>query len=178
MQMARLMGEFRACARQRDDPVGVVQALNESVCARNLTWTSFVTLQYVVIDTVSQTLQFICAGHPPLFLCHRDGQVDWLGQVANLPLGIDASFVYQHEEYPLQPGDRLLLYSDGAYEAKDEAGHIFSLSQLAAAFAEAPQAPELAIETLRRILADFTASVTLGDDTTFFCVYAWDSEPH
>lgn len=178
MQMARLMGEFRACVRQRDDPVGVVQTLNESVCDRNLTFASFVTLQYVVIDMALQTMQFICAGHPPLFLWHPDGQVDWLGQVANLPLGIDASFVYQHEEYPFLPGDRLLLYSDGAYEAKNEAGHIFSLTQLAAAFAGTPHAPEAAIETLRRILADFTASVALGDDTTFFCVHALDREPH
>ncbi len=177
MHMARLMGEFRACVRQREDPVGVVQALNESVCARNLTWTSFVTLQYVVIDTTSQTLSFICAGHPPLFLCHADGQVDWLGQVPNLPLGIDATFVYQHEEYSFLPGDRLLLYPDGAYEAENAAGHLFSLSQLATAFAEAPPEPEVAIQTLRRILADFTASATLDDDTTFLCVHALDNEP-
>ncbi len=172
MQMARLMGDFRACVRQREDPVSVVQALNESVCARNLTWTSFVTLQYVVIDTALQTLAFICAGHPPLFLCHADGQVEWLGQVANLPLGIDASFAYQHETYPLAPGDRLLLYSDGAYEAKNEAGHIFSLAQLAKTFAAAPATPEVAIETLRHTLSAFTASDTLSDDTTCFCVHA------
>ncbi len=175
MQMARLMGEFRACARQRDDPVGVVQALNESVCARNLAWTSFVTLQYVVIDLALRSLQFICAGHPPLFLCHADGQVDWLGQVANLPLGIDASFIYQQEAYPLLPGDRLLLYSDGAYEAKNEAGDMFSLSQLAAVFADTPPAPEATIETLRGILADFTGSASLDDDTTFFCAQALDT---
>ncbi len=172
MQMARLMGEFRACVRQREDPISVVQALNESVCARNVTWTSFVTLQYVVIDTVQQTLEFICAGHPPLMMCHADGQVAWLGQAENLPLGIDVSFTYQPETYPMMPGDQLLLYSDGAYEAKDEAGQMFSLSQLATAFASTPKAPEAAIQLLRHRLALFSASDTLADDTTFFCVYA------
>ena len=172
MQMARLMGEFRACVCQREEPRRVVQALNESVCARNLTWTSFVTLQYVVIDTVRKTLEYICAGHPPLIMCHADGQMAWLGQVANLPLGIDVSFAYQSETYPILPGDRLLLYSDGAYEAKNKDGDMFSLSQLAATFAATPKAPEAAVQVLRHALTHFTASEALADDTTLFCVYA------
>ncbi len=172
MQMARLMGEFRACVRQRHDPLSVVQALNESVCARNLTWTSFVTLHYVVIDTAQQRLKFICAGHPPLILCPADDQVVWLGQAENVPLGIDAAFSYQPETYPLTPGDRLLLYSDGAYEAKNQKGEMFHLAQLATTFASAPHHPEMAIQSLRHHLAHFTASDTLADDTTFFCVHA------
>jgi sigma-B regulation protein RsbU (phosphoserine phosphatase) len=177
MQMARLMGDFRAAVRQREDPRSVVQALNESVCARNLTWSSFVTLQYVVIDTVRQSLEFICAGHPPLMLCHADGQLEWLGQAANLPLGIDVTYTYQTEVYTILPGDRLLLYSDGAYEAKNEASQMFGLAQLATAFATTPQTPEAAIEALRRTLTNFSNLETLADDTTFLCVYAPLSTP-
>lgn len=172
MQMARLMGEFRAAVRQREDPLSVVQALNASVCGRNLTWTSFVTLQYVVMDTARQALEFICAGHPPLLMCHADGQMEWLGQAANLPLGIDLSYTYQTEIHTVVPGDRLLLYSDGAYETKNKAGQMFGLSQLATAFARTPKAPEAAIQALRHMLADFSASDTLADDTTFLCAYA------
>jgi serine phosphatase RsbU (regulator of sigma subunit) len=172
MQMARLMGEFRAAVRQREDPLSVVQALNASVCGRNLTWTSFVTLQYVVMDTARQALEFICAGHPPLIMCHADGQMEWLGQAANLPLGIDLSYTYQTEIHTVVPGDRLLLYSDGAYETKNKAGQMFGLSQLATAFARTPKAPEAAIQALRHTLADFSASDTLADDTTFLCAYA------
>ncbi len=124
MQMARLMGELRACVSQRSDPVSVTRLLNESICARNMTWTSFITLQYVVLDLAAGGMQFICAGHPPLFLCHDDGQVVWLGKAANVPLGIDAAFAYQYEEYPLVSGDRLLLYSDGAYESQNAQGHM------------------------------------------------------
>jgi serine phosphatase RsbU (regulator of sigma subunit) len=177
MQMARLMGDFRAAVRQREDPRSVVQALNESVCARNLTWSSFVTLQYVVIDTARQSLEFICAGHPPLMLCHADGQLEWLGQAANLPLGIDVTYTYQTEVHTILPGDRLLLYSDGAYEAKNEASQMFGLAQLATAFATTPQTPEAAIEALRRTLTNFSNLETLADDTTFLCVYAPLSTP-
>jgi sigma-B regulation protein RsbU (phosphoserine phosphatase) len=172
MQMARLMGEFRAVVRHRADPRHVVQTLNELVCARNHTWTSFVTLQYVVIDMARRTLDFICAGHPPLIMCRADGRMEWLGEIANLPLGIDSSCIYQSETSTMMPGDRLLLYSDGAYEAKNEAGEMLTLARLAEAFASSPNNPEAAIHALRCQLADFTASDTLSDDTTLFCVYA------
>ncbi len=172
MQMARLMGEFRACVKQREDPMSVVHVLNDSVCARNLHWTSFVTLQYVVIDLAQQTLEFICAGHPPLIMCHADGEVEWLGRAENLPLGIDVSFAYQSETASMVPGDRLLLYSDGAYEAKNDAGQMFSLDRLTTSFAVTPHAPEAAIQVLRHRLALYAAADSLADDTTFFCIHA------
>jgi len=170
MQMARLMGEFRACVSQRSDPVSVVQALNESVYARNVEWTSFVTVQYVVLDLEAQQMQYLCAGHPPLFLCHPDGRVDWLGKKPNLPLGVDATFEYQQEESAFTAGDRLLLYSDGAYEVQNAAGEMLGLSRLAALLSQAPPWPHMTIRTLQDELAAFAAQPQNAyDDTTFVC---------
>ena len=170
MQMARLMGEFRACVSQRSDPVSVVQALNESVYARNVEWTSFVTVQYVVLDLEAQQMQYICAGHPPLFLCHTDGRVDWLGKEPNLPLGVDAAFGYQQEECAFTAGDRLLLYSDGAYEVQNAAGEMLGLSRLAALLSQTPPWPHMTIRTLQDELAAFAAQPQNAyDDTTFVC---------
>ena len=170
MQMARLMGEFRACVSQRSDPVSVVQALNESVYARNVEWTSFVTVQYVVLDLEAQQMQYICAGHPPLFLCHTDARVDWLGKEPNLPLGVDAAFRYRQEECALVAGDRLLLYSDGAYEVQNAAGEMLGLSRLAALLSQTPLLPHMTIRTLQDELAAFADQPQNAyDDTTFVC---------
>jgi sigma-B regulation protein RsbU (phosphoserine phosphatase) len=172
MQMARLMGEFRACLSRRSDPVSVVQALNESVCTRNVDWTSFVTLQYVVLDLAARQMTFICAGHAPLLLCAADGQVTWLGQTINRPLGIDAAFVYQYEAYTFKPGDRLLLYSDGAYELQNDRGERLGLARLATLFAAAPSPPSAAIGALREALVAFAGTQSLlHDDTTFVCAH-------
>jgi serine phosphatase RsbU (regulator of sigma subunit) len=170
MHMARLMGEFRACVSHRTDPEGVLQLLNELLCARNVEWTSFVTVQYVLLDLEEQRIQFICAGHPPVFLCHPDGQVERLGSVSNFPLGIDPTFVYHHEEHALLPGDRLLLYSDGAYELQDANGEMLGLSRLETLFAAAPVSPEATIRTLQKALTAFHQADSLHDDTTFVCV--------
>jgi sigma-B regulation protein RsbU (phosphoserine phosphatase) len=171
MQMARLMGEFRASVSHRADPEGVMQVLNELLCQRNIQWTSFVTVQYLVLDMLQQQIDFICAGHPPILLCHADGGIEQLGQVSNVPLGIDATFTYRQEVRQLQPGDRLLLYSDGAYELRDDQGAMFGLPRLADLFATAPPEPETAISLLQEALDAFGDTRSLHDDTTFLCVH-------
>jgi len=169
LQMARLMGEFRACVSHRSDPAGVMQVLNGLLCQRNVPWTSFVTAQYLVLDLAQGFVQFICAGHPPILLCRANGQMERLGAVSNIPLGIDANFVYCQETQRLAPGDRLLLYSDGAYEVQNAQGAMLGLSRLAELFAAAPPHPKAAIDALQGDLAAFGDTRILHDDTTFLC---------
>ena len=169
MQMARLMGEFRACVSHRINPAGVMQVLNGLLCQRNVPWTSFVTAQYLVLDLAQGFVRFICAGHPPILLCRANGQMEQLGAVSNIPLGIDANFVYRQETQRLAPGDRLLLYSDGAYEVQNAQGAMLGLSRLAELFAAAPPHPKAAIDALQGDLAAFGDTRTFHDDTTFLC---------
>jgi phosphoserine phosphatase RsbU/P len=169
MQMARLLGEFRASVSHRADPEGVMQVLNELLCQRNVQWTSFVTVQYVVLDMAQQQAHFICAGHPPIILCHADGQLEYIGAVSNVPLGIDEMFPYRQEFRQLSPGDRLLLYSDGAYEVRNTQGVMLGLSRLAEIFAAAPPEPEIAIRTIQKTLDAFGGTQSPHDDTTFLC---------
>ena len=122
LQMARLMGEFRACVSHCADPQSVMQVLNGLLCQRNLRFGSFVTVQYVVLDVRQRHMQFICAGHPPILLRHADGQIERLGAAPNIPLGVDETFAYHQEERQLVAGDTLLLYSDGTYERQDIQG--------------------------------------------------------
>ena len=151
--MARLMGEFRASVSHRADPEGVMQVLNELLCQRNVQWTSFVTIQYLVLDMARQHIRFICAGHPPIILCHADGRLEHLGALSNVPLGILMPCLpIARKPTNCSPGDRLLLYSDGAYELRDTHGGMLGLSRLADIFAAAPPQPELAIRTIQETL--------------------------
>lgn len=170
LQMARLMGEFRASVRHRADPEGVLQVLNGLLCQRNVQWTSFVTVQYLVLDVAQRYMQFICAGHPPILLCHANGEVEHLGRLSNLPLGIDDTFIYRQEECWLQPGDRMLLYSDGAYELHNTQGDMLGLSRLAELFATTSSSPRMAVEDIQRALDGFSGKHAPFDDTTLLCV--------
>jgi sigma-B regulation protein RsbU (phosphoserine phosphatase) len=170
MQMARLMGEFRACVSHCAEPEYVAQTLNGLLWQRNQRRTSFVTIQYLLLDQAQQTLQFVCAGHPPILLSRADGAIERLGALPNLPLGIDDQFIYRQEGHQLAPGDRLLLYSDGAYELQDVQGDMLGLSRLIELFARSSGSPADTIASIQQDLHRFSAVEGLHDDTTLLCV--------
>jgi len=169
LQMARLMGEFRACVRHCADPQSVVQVLNGLLCQRNLHFGSFVTVQYVVLDVRQRHMQFICAGHPPILLRHANGQIECLGAAENIPLGLEETFIYHQEEYQLLAGDTLLLYSDGTYERQDSQGVQLGLPHLVRLFAAAPSYPEAVVYALQAALNTFSDVGGAKDDTTLLC---------
>jgi sigma-B regulation protein RsbU (phosphoserine phosphatase) len=169
MQMARLMGEFRACVSHCADPQSVMQVLNDLLCQRNLRRGSFITVQYVVLDVGQRHIQFICAGHPPILLRRADGQIEHLGAAPNIPLGVEETFTYHQEERQLAAGDTLLLYSDGTYERRGIQGAQLGLPHLARLFTAAPSHPEAVIRTLQTALDTFSDVGGAGDDTTLLC---------
>jgi serine phosphatase RsbU (regulator of sigma subunit) len=146
-----------------------MQVLNGLLCQRNLRFSSFVTVQYVVLDMRQRHMQFICAGHPPILLRHADGQIEHLGAAPNLPLGVDETFAYQQEERQLMAGDTLLLYSDGTYERRDSQGAQLGLRHLERLFAAAPNYPEAVIHAIQTALDTFSNAGEAGDDTTLLC---------
>lgn len=170
MQMARLMGEFRACVSHCAEPEYVAQTLNGLLWQRNKRRTSFLTMQYLLLDQVQQTLQFVCAGHPPILLSRADGAIERLGTLPNLPLGIDDQFIYHQEEYQLGSGDRLLLYSDGAYELQNVQGDMLGLPRLIELFAMSSGSPVDTVASIQQDLHRFSAVQGLHDDTTLLCV--------
>ncbi|MCZ6871951.1 MAG: SpoIIE family protein phosphatase [bacterium] len=170
IQMARLMGEFRACVSHCAEPEYVAQTLSGLLWQRNKRRASFVTMQYLLLDQAQQTLQFVCAGHPPILLSHADGATERLGALPNLPLGIDDQFIYRQESYQLSPGDRLLLYSDGAYELQNAEGDMLGLSRLVELFARSSGSPTDTIEVIQQNLDRFSDMQRPHDDTTLLCI--------
>jgi phosphoserine phosphatase RsbU/P len=95
-------------------------------------------------------LRYINAGHPAPLLLRNGKAVRALTGGRRMPLGLDDSVIDIAEE-TLEPGDRLLLYTDGVVEARDSAGELFGTDRLVD-LAERSAVAELpAPETLRRL---------------------------
>ena len=71
------------------------------------------------------------AGHPLPRLV-RGGRVEPVGLGADLPLGVDPETIYRVQPLQLNPGDRLVLLSDGVLEAAPEGGPAYGAGRLGA----------------------------------------------
>jgi phosphoserine phosphatase RsbU/P len=171
LEMARLMGDFRACVRHCAEPQAVMQTLNGWWCQRHSRVSSFVTVQYLVLDLPAQCMHFICAGHPPILRRHAGGHIEPLGAAPNIPLGIEDSFPYHQEHCAFAPGDTLLLYSDGVYDRQNRQGERLGLPRLQELFTAALTHPEAIITTIHTALATFGDASPLHDDTTLLCAH-------
>jgi phosphoserine phosphatase RsbU/P len=115
--MANLQASFRAFATSEASPQVVCTKLNKFLCA-NIASGKFVTFFYAVLDADSRTLTYENAGHSPGLLLRSNGTTETL-QGGGAVLGALPDWTYQDYTAQLQPGDQLLLSTDGITEAEN-----------------------------------------------------------
>jgi serine phosphatase RsbU (regulator of sigma subunit) len=135
----------------------------------------FVTGVLARLDLESGRLRYLVAGHPPPVLLRRGRAVRTLDAVLRMPFGRVASMIPQPDDLGeefLEPGDRILLHSDGVVEARDETGEEFGVDRLVELAEHAAAAQLPAPETLRRLAHAVREHRTgeLRDDATLMLV--------
>jgi sigma-B regulation protein RsbU (phosphoserine phosphatase) len=163
--MASLRSAMRVYAYFTYDVEHILHEVNRHVC-RDTKVGEFVTAFYGVATPDGRRLTYSNAGHdPPLLL--RDGRIERL-DVGGPVLGVDCTAVFERGIVHLQPGDILLLYTDGAPEAlnfNDEQFGRDRLEQSLIRYADQPAQliAQNILWDIRRFrgLADRTDDVTL-----------------
>jgi serine/threonine protein phosphatase PrpC len=165
IRLARRQGvtDLAALAAHADDLLGEQRGAAQ-----------FVTAVLATLDTTTGVLQYLLAGHPPPLLVRGRRSVKELPHPPRTPLGVrgvpsDRVTVGREQ---LEPGDRLLLYSDGIVEARNAHGEFFGEHRLADFTQRAESAGLPAPETLRRLTAAVLAHQggQLQDDATLVLV--------
>jgi sigma-B regulation protein RsbU (phosphoserine phosphatase) len=110
------------------DPATAAALVNRALC-RTGGRRAFMTLFCGVLELRSGRLRYVCAGHPFPFLRRADGGVLELG-TGTLPLGMRIDTVLESHEEVVEPGDTLLLYTDGLVETLDQAGESYGFERL------------------------------------------------
>ncbi len=158
----------RTIARLKRSPSDVLAAVNEEL--RSSDHDRFCTALYARLDTTATGIRvtLACAGHPPPLVRRVSGQVDALRDHGPL-LGVFADAEFPEIAIDLQPGDTLLLYTDGLIERNPR---ISGDAGLRALLADMPtgDVDELMAELERRALG-FPAD-RLPDDTAVLAVQA------
>jgi hypothetical protein len=128
------------------------------------------------LDTVSGCLSWINCGHPPPLLIRGRRVVDHaLERHPHLPLGLAAGFGAPPPEVhtaQLEPGDRVLIHTDGVTEARNPQGELFGEQQLAEVVVRAMADGLAATEALRRLVKRILGHQEhrLRDDATILLV--------
>ena len=150
--MANLQASFRAFASSEASPQVVCTKLNKFLCA-NVASGKFVTFFYAVLDADARTLTYENAGHSPGLLLRSNGTAETL-RGGGAVLGALPHWTYQDYTAQLQPGDQLLLSTDGITEAENAKLEEFGEERL---LATARARDGSALETQRAIMQQVTA---------------------
>jgi serine phosphatase RsbU (regulator of sigma subunit) len=109
---------IRTAAVRRRSPAAILRWLNDAMCREDLNG-RFCTIACVHLDTSRPLIRAVvsCGGHPPALLRRASGAVEELGRPGTL-LGLVRDPRLEDEQADLEPGDALVLFTDGITEAR------------------------------------------------------------
>ncbi|HEX8069124.1 MAG TPA: SpoIIE family protein phosphatase [Pyrinomonadaceae bacterium] len=170
---ALLMSSLHAAIHAQ---IATHQALAEIISAVNryladtIPPNRFVTLFCAELDPPTGTLAFINAGHNPPLIAHAAGTMEQLG-AGGMPLGIMPAAPYREGRTQLNPGDALVIYSDGVTETQNAAGEEFGPLRLYDVVARNLEASAAGIrDKIESALTKFAQGTPSVDDITLVIV--------
>ena len=149
-------------------PEMVVRNLNERFQDEHDALRYF-TMVYGIVDLETNRVRLTQAGHPPL-LHQRGATVTTVG-AGGFPVGMLAGIEYECEECDFQPGDRLILYSDGVTECFNAEGTEFSSERLAARLRDGHAlALQDTVNDIEHCLHQWRSADSFDDDVTLLAL--------
>ncbi len=177
--MASARGMLHALINHHsEDLPGLAAEVNRQLC-RSTDDSSFMTLFFGALDPEQRTLNWVSAGQAPVFLYRADqtaGQIVEL-QSSGIPLGIIGASDYQIEAaIHFNPGDILLIGTDGIWETHNFAGEMFGTKRLCDTLRQAAELPvDKIAERIFVELDQFRGDRTFDDDLTLVLIKATDT---
>lgn len=141
----------------------------------NLLWDSvedhqFITAIYGILDETNRTFVFSNAGHNPPLLMKANGEYRY-PKYGDTPLGMFYDARYHQHFILFEPGEVMVMYTDGITEAANDAGEEYGTTRLAERVRTGLDLPaKRLIDHIRKDVADFTERKWLDDDGTLFIV--------
>lgn len=163
--MANMQAFLQVICRQ-NIPIDEATGLINDLISQNTSDGKFITFFWGIFNDINKTVKYVNAGHnPPLLI--RDGNIIKL-EIGGMILGVMKTvWQYKSETVQLQPGDVLILFTDGISEAMNKAGEEFSdsaLEKLALSITE--ETAENILKKIKQEVQNFAEGTTQSDDMT------------
>jgi len=157
---------LKGSALSYEDPGKVVTMVNEQLQDGNEAQ-MFVTLFYAVYDPATGLVRYANGGHNPPLIVHQDGSSTTLPLTGGVALGVMPDLEFGIDEAVLQPGEALVLYTDGVSEAENPDNEEFGMDRFKAVLADSPPASAVAInDAAFAAVSESAADRSPSDDLT------------
>ena len=172
--MAMCRSVLRGELARSGDPLSSVYQLNRQLYA-DIKEDSFISLALYVVCEGSGTVQVVRAGHDKAPLLRAaDGSVEWV-KPPGLAIGLDGGGVFERvtkmHEWQMEPGDTLLLYTDGVTEARNEQDDEMGVDPMVDVLREhADEEPQVLVAELEKKLQSYVGKALQSDDITIIAL--------
>ena len=165
LAMASLRSGLRAYAEEIDNVSELVGRANRMFC-RDTEYGEFATLFCGCLDLNSSILTYCNCGHEPPVLIHGDGTQTRDLSEGGMVLGIDTNTRFDAQQVELQPGNMLVMYTDGLADAVNFQRESFGRRRVIdAALASAEMSAEQAAKNILWLMRKYTGLTRRFDDT-------------
>ncbi len=148
------------------EPAEILREVNQLLLENNDAL-MFVTVFYAVYEPDTGTLTYANAGHCPPLLVHADGKQEELALSKGGALGIMPELEFEQLSITLQPGDTLIMYTDGVSEAINDKDELFCIEGLREACADIQErSAEEITEIIFKAVKDYAGDAPQFDDIT------------
>ena len=116
------------------------------------------TICYLIIDPDKRKIRCSANGHPFPLIARRDGSCEEIGDSGGYPLGVREKQTFQITEADFEPGDTLLVYTDGIPEQMNAAGDPWGYENFSAAFCDSAARKNLEemVDVIFKTALDYT----------------------
>jgi phosphoserine phosphatase RsbU/P len=168
MALSRIV--VRVNANLHPDPAEVIRNANAVIAADSKAG-MFVTLFYGVLDAQNRSIAYVNAGHNPPLLCRGiDGTISEI-PATGMAVGALEDAEYASGTVAFEPGDVMVLYTDGITEAENASQEMFGEERLHETILKSRALPAAAIvDAILESVQAFTGATPQSDDITLMVV--------
>lgn len=162
--MAKLSVEVRTGLLVLNDFTACIERLNQLYAHPR--WDDrFITFFFAMLNPKTAEVTFQNAGHVPPMLHHQDGRIEFFDEKIGLPLGIMEDSRYEPTTITLEPGQTIVVISDGFTDAMDSDGRYWGMSGVTGFLSQMRDVPADTLgEQLVTAVKTFSGRVAQTDD--------------